>query len=72
MAKKASGAITLGKNIDGQMDGDILTLRIDLSKTNGDSSTGKNVIVATTGGNIEIGDTGIKLGLNAYKAKTKK
>ena len=46
--------------------GDILTLKIDLSKRFGKSSSGKSVIVASTEGNQPIEGTDYKIGLNVY------
>lgn len=47
----------------------ILTITIDLSKELGLSKSNKTMLVATTGGNVTIGDKGIKLGVNCYKPK---
>lgn len=61
------------KNIDMQVDGKILTIKIDLSKTFGSSKSGKSVLIASTEGNQSVpgpaGEDGedIKLGLNVYK-----
>lgn len=59
------------KNISLNIDGDTLTLKIDLSKDYGPSiSTGKTIIVATTSGNIpipELEDYGFRLGLTLYR-----
>lgn len=67
----AAPAVTqIGKNIEASVDGNILTLRIDLSARHGDSASGKTVIVATSGGNQAIeGGKGVILGLNAYVKK---
>ena len=60
--------LNLGTNVVGEIEGDILTLKIDLSKTFGLSGSGKNVKVATTGGNVAVeGYDGMKLGLNVYR-----
>ena len=55
------------KNIETKKTGDKLTIEIDLSKEYGRSKSGKTVIIASTEGNIEVGN-GIKLGVNCYKA----
>jgi hypothetical protein len=47
----------------------ILTIEIDLSKRGKTSTSGKSVIVASTGGNIAIEGTEVKIGLNCYVAK---
>lgn len=56
------------KNVEIQVEGNILTVRVDLTKEYGPSSSGKTIIVASTEGNADIPDTdGIKIGLNIYK-----
>lgn len=57
----------LGKNVEASVKGEALHIVIDLSKTFGRSKSGKTVIVASTEGNQQVGETGIFLGLNAYK-----
>jgi hypothetical protein len=59
-----SGAF--GENIKGKLAGNILTLTIDLSHRAHKSASGKSDIVATTGGNMDLGN-GIKLGVNCYR-----
>lgn len=54
------------KNIEISTKGHVLTLTIDLSKTQGPSKSGKSIVIATTGGNKEIAP-GIFMGLNIYK-----
>ncbi len=54
------------KNIEIEREGSKLTLVIDLDETQGPSKSGKNIIIATTGGNQEIGP-GIYLGANVYR-----
>jgi hypothetical protein len=55
------------ENIDMELNGSILTIRIDLGVEIGPSSTGKTIKVASTGGNVPLGIDGIKLGVNAFK-----
>jgi hypothetical protein len=56
------------KNVDMKLEGEILVIRVDLSKEFGHSSSGKNVIVATTEGNQSVpGREHVKIGLNIYK-----
>ena len=57
----------LGKNVVGQIEGDLLILTIDLTQNFGPSSSGKSTIIATTSGNVAIPGTNAKLGLNIYK-----
>lgn len=55
-------------NLDMQVTGHTLTIKIDLSKTFGTSSSGKTRIVASTQGNQDVpGHPGLKIGLNLYK-----
>ncbi|MCU0723578.1 MAG: hypothetical protein MUC63_08185 [Planctomycetes bacterium] len=56
------------KNIEMKVEGEILTIRVDLSKEFGHSASGKNVIIATTEGNTSIpGRENVKIGLNIYR-----
>jgi len=56
----------LMKNVKMEVTGDILTITVDLSKRYGKSSSGKNVIVASSEGNQSIPETDYKIGLNIY------
>ena len=48
----------------------ILTMKIDLTKEFGPSSSGKTIIIATTEGNVSIPDhDDKKVGLNVYRKK---
>lgn len=52
------------------VEGNILTIKVDLTKEHGPSSSGKTIIVASTEGNITIdGHEKTKVGLNVYKKK---
>ncbi len=57
------------KNVEMSVDGDILTIRVDLSKEFGPSSSGKTIIVASTEGNKSVPDREEKVGLNIYRKK---
>lgn len=58
------------KNIDMQIEGDILILKIDLSKDFGDSRSGKTIMVATTEGNQTVpGHDDMKMGVNLFRYK---
>ncbi len=57
------------KNVDLKVQGDTLTIKIDLSKEFGPSSSGKTIIIASTEGNISLPDRDEKLGLNVYRKK---
>lgn len=53
-------------NIKTTIKGQILTIEIDMAKRFGKSVSGKTTIVASTQGNVPVGDSGVTLGLNAY------
>ncbi len=58
------------KNVQMKVDGNILTITVDLSKEFGPSSSGKTIIIASTEGNVAIdGHEQAKIGLNVYKKK---
>jgi hypothetical protein len=54
------------QNIEAKVDGDKLTIIVDLSKSLGPSKSGKTIILATSGGNQPIAP-GVMLGINVYK-----
>lgn len=56
------------ENVKVEKKGNFLVLTVDLSTKVGDSKSGKSVVIATTGGNVDVGD-GIMVGLNVYKKK---
>lgn len=58
------------KNVEMSIEGKILTIKVDISKEFGLSSSGKTTIIATTEGNQSIpGNSDVKIGLNVYKKK---
>jgi len=57
------------KNVEMSVEGSVLTIRVDLSKEFGLSSTGKTIIIASTEGNVTIPDRQEKIGLNVYRKK---
>ncbi len=58
------------KNVEMSVDGNILTIKVDLAKDFGPSSSGKTIIVASTEGNQSVpGKEAVKVGLNVYKKK---
>ncbi|GAG44057.1 unnamed protein product, partial [marine sediment metagenome] len=64
-AMETSTMPVVGKNIEMRIDGDILTIKVDLSKEFGKSASGKNVIVASTGGNQPVpGREAVQIGMN--------
>jgi len=57
------------KNVEMTLEGNALTIKVDLSKEFGPSGSGKTIIVASTEGNIEIPARQEKIGLNVYRKK---
>jgi len=55
------------KNIEMSVAGNLLTIKVNLSKTFGKSGSGKSTIIASTEGNVSVpGKEEIKIGLNVY------
>ena len=64
-------SFALGENVKAKTDGKTLYLEIDLSKEIGLSGSGKNMKIASSGGNISIPKTqDYKIGINIYKKPT--
>jgi hypothetical protein len=58
------------KNVDMKLEGNILTIKVDITKEFGPSSSGKTIIIASTEGNQSVeGKEDVKVGLNVYKKK---
>ena len=57
------------KNVQMTVEGNILTITVDLSKEFGPSTSGKTTIIASTEGNVSIPDREEKVGLNVYRKK---
>jgi hypothetical protein len=57
------------KNVQMAVEGNILTIKIDLSKEFGPSASGKTLIIASTEGSVSIPDREEKVGLNVYRKK---
>jgi hypothetical protein len=58
------------KNVEMSIDGNILTIKVDLTKDFGPSTSGKTIIIASSEGNQSIpGKEAVKIGLNVYKKK---
>ncbi len=51
------------KNVEMLVDGNILTIKVDLSKEFGPSSSGKTILIATTEGNVSVPNRDEKVGL---------
>ena len=58
------------KNVEMKVEGNMMTITVDLSKDFGPSSSGKTTIIATTEGNVTIPGRDEKIGLNIYKKKS--
>ena len=57
------------KNVEMTVVGNILTIKVDLTKEFGPSASGKTTIIASTEGNITIPEREEKVGLNVYRKK---
>jgi hypothetical protein len=57
--------IQLGENVMGCVEGDKLTITIDLKQRLHSSASGKSIVVATTGGNKLVAQN-VYIGVNAY------
>jgi hypothetical protein len=58
------------KNVEMSVEGNILTIKVDISKEFGPSASGKTIIIASTEGNVSMPEReGIKVGLNIYRKK---
>lgn len=57
------------KNVHMVVEGNILTIKVDLSKEFGPSASGKTIIIASTEGNVSVPDREEKIGLNVYRKK---
>ena len=56
------------KNCEMRLDGNILTIMVDISKEFGKSASGKSIIISSTEGNVSIPEKeDIKIGLNIYR-----
>ena len=58
------------RNIETSLVGDILTIKVDLSKPPQLSTSGKSNVIASTEGNISLpGKEEVKMGINIYTRK---
>jgi len=58
------------KNVEMKLEGNILIIKVDLTKEFGPSSSGKTIIIASSEGNVAIPEKEeVKIGLNVYKKK---
>jgi hypothetical protein len=57
------------KNVEMTVEGNILTIKVDLTKDFGPSSSKKSIIIASTEGNVSVPGREEKVGLNVYRVK---
>ena len=57
------------KNVEMAVEGNILIIRVDLTKDFGPSSSKKSIIIASTEGNVSVPNRQEKVGLNVYRTK---
>ncbi len=57
------------KNVQMTVEGNILTIKGDLSKEFGPSASGKTIIIASTEGNVAVPEREEKVGLNVHRKK---
>jgi hypothetical protein len=58
------------KNIEMKIEDNVLVIKVDLTEEFGLSASGKNIIIASTEGNVSIpGREDAKVGLNVYRKK---
>ncbi len=57
----------MGENVSYKVEGNTLTITVDLAKRYGPSASGKTTKIASTGGNHAVGhSSGAVIGLNVY------
>jgi len=58
------------RNVDMKVEGNVLTIVVDLSEKGVESSSGKSLVIGSTEGNVSVPDKPeIKVGLNVYTKK---
>ncbi len=58
------------KNVEMSVEGNVLTIKVDLTKEFGPSTSGKTIIIASSEGNQSVpGKETVKIGLNVYRKK---
>jgi hypothetical protein len=55
------------KNVEMTVEGNILIIKVDLTKEFGPSKSGKTIKVASTEGNVAVPERDEKIGLNVYR-----
>ena len=57
------------KNVEMTLEGNILTMKVDISKDFGPSKSGKSITIGSSEGNVSVpGAETVKVGLNVYKS----
>jgi hypothetical protein len=60
----------VGTNIELEVEGDTLVIRVNLKETHGVTTSGKSIKIASSEGNVSVpGREDIKVGLNVYTPK---
>ena len=57
------------KNVELSINGNILSIKVDLTQEFGPSSSGKTIIIASTEGNFQLPGRVEVVGLNVYRKK---
>ena len=57
------------KNVEMNVEGNTLVIKVDLTKEFGPSASGKTIIIASTEGNQTVPGREEKIGLNVYRKK---
>lgn len=58
------------KNVEMAVEGNRLVITVNLDRNFGASSSGKSIIIASTGGNVAVpGREDVKVGLNIYRPR---
>lgn len=59
------------KNVELNIEGNILTITVDLTKDFGPSTSGKSILIASSEGNYTLPGREEKIGLNVYRKNKK-
>lgn len=57
-------------NVELQVEGHTLVVRVDLTQEFGPSASGKMIGAVTTEGNVSVPGSEVKIGLNCYNPRT--
>ena len=59
---------TIGQNLKVKVEGTTMTIMVDLAGPTTLSASGKSDVIATTRGNVKVGD--LSIGINVYRKRT--